>query len=68
MRKSKFTETQIITKLKELESGKKTNDLCGEHGISAAAFFKWNSKYSGMKINELKLMRELEEENATNIA
>lgn len=63
MKKSKFTETQIITMLKEHESGKKTTDICREHGISQATFYKWQSKYSGLEVNELKRMRELEEEN-----
>jgi len=64
MKKSKFTETQIITMLKEHESGKKTSDLCREQGISQATFYKWQSKYSGLEVNELKRMRELEAENA----
>lgn len=64
MKKSKFTETQIITMLKEHESGKKTSDICREQGISQATFYKWQSKYSGLEVNELKRMRELEAENA----
>lgn len=64
MKKSKFTERQIITMLKEHESGMKTSDICRKHGISQATFFKWKSKYSGLEANELKRMRELEEENA----
>lgn len=64
MKKSKFTETQIITMLKEHESGKKTSDICRDQGISQATFYKWQSKYSGLEVNELKRMRELEAENA----
>jgi putative transposase len=64
MKKSKFTETQIITMLKEHESGKKTSDICREQGISQATFYKWQSKYSGLEVNELKRMRDLEAENA----
>ncbi len=64
MRKSKFTETQIITMLKEHESGIKTSDICRKNGISQATFFKWKSKYSGLEVNDLKRMRELEEENS----
>jgi putative transposase len=64
MRKSKFTETQIITMLKEHESGMKTSDICRKYGISQATFFKWKSKYSGLEVNDLKRMRELEEENS----
>ena len=64
MRKSKFTETQIISMLKEQENGKSVADICREHGISAPTFFKWKSKYGGLDANELKRLRELEEENA----
>ena len=64
MRKSKYTETQIIAMLKEHENGKKTSDICREHGISQATFFNWKAKYGGLEVNELKRLRELEEENA----
>ena len=64
MKKSKYTETQIIAMLKEHESGKRVADLCRENGVSQATFFKWKSKYGGLEVNELKRMRELEEENA----
>jgi putative transposase len=64
MKKSKFTETQIIAMLKEHESGKKVTDICRENGISQATFFNWRSKYGGLEVNELKRLRELEEENA----
>jgi len=50
--------------LKEHESGMKTSDICRKHGISQATFFKWKSKYSGLEVNDLKRMRELEEENS----
>jgi putative transposase len=63
MRKSKYTETQIITMLREHESGKKVTDICREYGISSATFFNWKSKYGGLEVNELKRLRELEEEN-----
>jgi putative transposase len=63
MRKSKFTEAQIITMLKEHESGMKTSDICRQQGISQATFFKWKSKYSGLDASDLKRIRELEEEN-----
>ena len=63
MKKSKFTETQIISMLKEYENGVKTSDICRKHGISQATFFKWKSKYSGLDASDLKRMRELEEEN-----
>ena len=63
MKKSKFTETQIITMLKQHESGVKTSDICRDQGISQATFFKWKSKYAGLEASDLKRMRELEEEN-----
>jgi len=63
MKKSRFTETQIVQILKEYESGRKAEDLCRERGISQGTFYRWKSKYGGMDTNELKRMRELEEEN-----
>lgn len=63
MRKSRFTETQIVHLLKEYESGKAVEVICREAGISRQTFYKWKSKYSGLEVNELKRMRELEEEN-----
>ena len=64
MKKSRFTETQIIAMLKEHESGKKVADIVRENGISSATFFNWKSKYGGLEVNELKRLRELEEENS----
>ena len=64
MKKSKYTETQIIAMLKEHENGKRVADICRENGISNATFFNWKSKYGGLEVNELKRLRELEEENA----
>ena len=63
MKKSKFSETQIIQILKQGESGSKVADLCREHQISPATYYKWKAKYGGMEISEVKRMRELEEEN-----
>lgn len=63
MKKSRYTETQIIAMLKEHESGKRVVDICRENGISQATFFNWKGKYGGLEINELKRLRELEEEN-----
>ncbi len=63
MKKSRFTETQIIAMLKEYGSGKKVADIVWENGISSATFFNWKSKYGGLEVNELKRLRELEEEN-----
>jgi putative transposase len=64
MKKSRFTESQIVTMLKEYEQGKKVTDLCREHGISEQTFYNWKAKYGGMDVNELKCVKELEEENA----
>ena len=63
MRKTRFTETQIIGILKRYEGGQKVVDLCREHGISAATLYNWKSKYGGMESSQLKRMKELEEEN-----
>ena len=63
MKKSRYTETQIIAMLKEHESGKRVVYICRENGISQATFFNWKGKYCGLEINELKRLRELEEEN-----
>lgn len=63
MKKSRFTESQIVAMLKEYESGKTTEQICREKGISKQTFYKWKSKYSGLEVNELKRMRELEDEN-----
>ena len=64
MKKSKFTETQIIGILKQQESGKSVADICREHGISQGAFYQWKSKYSGLEVNKLKKLKDLEAELA----
>ena len=64
MKKSRFTEHQIVKILKEQEAGKKTSDVCREHGISEATFYNWRKKYAGMEASHLKRLKELEEENA----
>jgi len=64
MKKSKFTETQIINILNEQDQGLKVEEICRKHGISMATFHNWKSKYSGMQIDELKRLKELEQENA----
>jgi putative transposase len=64
MKKTKFTESQILSILKELESGVKVSDLSRKHGVSEATIYNWRSKYSGMELSELKRLRELEQENA----
>ena len=64
MKKSRFTEPQIIAILKEQEQGLKVADICRKHGISDATFYNWKSKYAGMSVDELKRLKELEQENA----
>lgn len=63
MKKSRFTETQIVPILKEQEAGKPTKEVCREHGISTPTFYQWKSKYGGMEASDVKRMKELEEEN-----
>jgi len=63
MKKTRFTETQIVGVLKEYEAGKSIVELCRERGISKATFFNWKSKYGGLEANDLKRIKELEEEN-----
>lgn len=64
MKKSKFTESQIIGILREQEQGLKVADICRKHGISDATFYNWKSKYAGMTVDEFKRLKELEQENA----
>jgi putative transposase len=64
MRKSKFSETQIVALLKDAESGVPVADLLRKHGVSKATFFKWRSKYGGATVSDVKRLRELEAENA----
>jgi len=63
MKKSKFSESQIVTILKEAEAGVSLDDLVRQHGFSKASYYKWKGKYSGMSVSELKRLKELEEEN-----
>ncbi len=64
MRKSKFSESQIIKILSQQESGKSVSDICREHGISQGTFYSWKSKYSGMEVSQLQQMKEMEKELA----
>lgn len=64
MKKTRFTETQIVKAIQEHENGRKAEDLCRELGISTAAFYKWRQRYGGLEVQELKRMKELEEENS----
>lgn len=59
----RHTEEQIIAVLKEAEAGIKIGDLCRQHGISDATFYKWKAKYSGMEVSDVRKMRGLEDEN-----
>lgn len=64
MKRSKFTETQIVSILKLAEKGAKVTDICREHGISSATYYQWKSKYGGLEASDLKRLREVEAENA----
>lgn len=64
MRKSKFSESQIVAILKEGEAGLAVAELCRKHAISAATYYAWKSKYAGASVSDLTRMRELEAENA----
>jgi putative transposase len=63
MKKSRFTESQIIAILKQAETGTPVPELCREHGMSSALFYRWRSKYGGMDASMMARMKELEEEN-----
>ena len=63
MRKSKYTESQIMAILKQNESGVSVQDLCREHGMSSAMFYQWRSKFGGMNVSMMKRLKELELEN-----
>jgi putative transposase len=64
MRKSRFTESQIIVILAQQEQGMKVSQICREHGISIPTFHNWKSKYSGMNVNQLKKLKELEADHS----
>jgi putative transposase len=63
VKKSRFTEEQIVGVLKESEVGAKTPELCRKHGISPATFYKWKSKFGGLEVSDVAKMRGLEDEN-----
>ena len=64
MKRSRFSEEQIIGILKEQEAGMSTVEVCRRHGVSPATFYKWKSKFGGMEVSEAKRLRSLEDENA----
>jgi putative transposase len=63
MRKSKYSEEQIIGFLKQVEAGMALKDLCRKHGFSDASFYKWRAKFGGMSVSEARRLKELEGEN-----
>ena len=63
MRKSRYSEAKIIRVLKQVEAGQKVRDVCREHGISEQTYYRWKSKYGGMKVSEAKRLKQLEIEN-----
>jgi putative transposase len=64
MKKTRFSETKIVSILKKQEAGISTDELCREYGISRATFYNWRSKYGGLEVKEVKRLKDLEVENA----
>ena len=63
MRKSRYSDSQILSILKQADAGTPVPELCREHGMSSALFYKWRAKFGGMDVSMIKRMKELEEEN-----
>jgi putative transposase len=64
MKKTRFTEAQIVKAIKQHESGSKVSDICRDLGISEPTFYNWKAKYGGMEVSDVKRMKVLEEENS----
>ena len=64
MKRSRFSEEQIIAVLKEQEAGVTTADICRKHGVSSATFYKWKAKYGGLEVSDARRLKALEDENA----
>ncbi len=64
MKRSRFTEEQIIAILKEQEAGMPTVEVCRRHGVSSATFYKWKAKFGGLEVSDARRLRQLEDENA----
>ncbi len=64
MKKSRFTEEQIVGILKQSDAGMKTAELCRQHGIAEQTFYRWKAKYGGMDVDDAKRLKQLEQENA----
>lgn len=63
MRKSRFTEAQIVAELREHEAGSQTAEVCRRHGISEQTFYRWKAKYGGMGVSDAQKLKSLEDEN-----
>ncbi len=63
MRKSRYTEIQIVKILKEVEGGRQVKEVCREYGISDATYYNWKAKYGGMEASDIRKLKELEDEN-----
>jgi putative transposase len=64
MKRSRFSETQVVGILKEADAGMKVKDICRKYSISDATYYKWKSKYGGLEVSDVRRLRELESENS----